>query len=443
MMTPMKRILPVLLLVLAGCPGSIAPVDPPPTTNVEGLLGILVTPENVVVPLGETAQLKVTGLFEDRTSNDLTALAEWVSDNPGVADVSAGLDAEGRLTAHTVGTANIRAVLDGLESPPIRVEVTEAFLESLTVAPETITVEAGSTLQLSANARFSNGTTSDASGQVRWITGDGTIAQLDGRGLLTAAGQGSTTIHAQWNDVTSAQVPVTVLQNAEADLAIVWTNLESDGNTLTFTASIENVGTGGAADFWVDAFLDPDASPSIGDIGQRFERVAFLGPGDRHEVDFTFNVAPGFHEVVVLLDSTGVIEEGNEGNNLGNAVIDLVNHTPEANLQVTSFSYLSDDTDILYFVEVENIGDAASGSFYIDLYVDSFGAPAVGQDGDDYVQMTSLAPGQSQTAEFIVTQYCYLCASWAFVDSFGNVSESNETDNLEGPMYVNMNDSSI
>jgi hypothetical protein len=30
-----------------------------------------------------------------------------------------------------------------------------------------------------------------------------------------------------------------------------------------------------------------------------------------------------------------------------------------------------------------------------------------------------------------------------FVDSFGNVAESNESDNLEGPMYVNMNDSSF
>ncbi|MEZ4316772.1 MAG: Ig-like domain-containing protein [Myxococcota bacterium] len=438
----MMRVL--LFAALAGCPGSgLDPVTPPPDTKVEGLLGILVTPENVVVPLGEGAQLKVTGLFEDRTSNDLTALVDWTSDNPGIAEVSGGLDAEGQLSAHSVGTANIRAVLDGLESPPIRVEVTEAFLENLTVSPNQIAVEAGSTLQLSASARFSNGTTSDASGQVRWITDNGSVAQLDARGLLTAAGPGTTQIRAQWNDIASTDVPVSVLQNASADLAIAWTNLQADGNVLTFTASIENVGTAGASDFWVDAFLDPSLPPDVGDIGQRFERVTFLGPGARHEVEFAFTVQPGQHSVVVLLDSTDVVAESNEGNNLGDAFASAIDHEPEANLQVTSFTYLSDDTDILYFIEVRNVGDAASGQFYLDLYVDHFGAPAVGEEGDEFLQMSSLGPGQTGMADFLVTQDCFLCSSWVFVDSFGEVSESNETDNLEGPMYVNMNDSSF
>jgi hypothetical protein len=432
---------------LSGCPdpNGLAPnVEPPTEVGVEGLLGILATPDDVVVPIGETAQLEVTGLFDDRTSNDLTAVATWVSDDPSIVTVSDQLDAEGRLTAHAVGTTTLRAIVGDFESPPIRVEVTEAFLESLSVQPNQVTVEAGTTLQLAASARFSDGTTSDASGQVRWITDDGAVAQLDARGLLTAAGAGSTTIRAQWNDVASLDVPVEVLDSAEPDLAIVWTNLAaSSDDTVTFTAAIENVGTAGASAFWVDGFHNPSAPPQVGDLGEQYTQISFLGPGERTEIALTFPASIGFNSVTVLLDSTGAIEEANEGNNLGDAFIEVAGHSPEPNLQITDFSYVADATDIYYVVEVENVGDASAGPFYVDLYVDHTGAPAVGEEGDAYAQIAGLAPGETGSADFIVTQSCFLCSSWAFVDSFGGIPESNESDNLDGPMSVSSNDSSF
>ncbi len=434
-------------LGLVGCPdpNGLAPNgDPPTETSFEGLLGILATPDDIVVPIGETAQLEVTGLFEDRTSNDLTAVASWVSADPSIVSVSDQLDAEGLLTAHAVGSTTVRATVGGFESPPIQVEVTEAFLESLTVQPTQVTVEAGTTLQLGASARFSDGSTSDASGQVRWITDDGTVAQLDARGLLTAAGAGATNIRAQWNDITSADVPVQVLDSAEPDLAIVWTNLAAnDDDTVTFTAAVENVGNAGASAFWIDGFFNPGAPPAVGDIGEEFTQVSFLGPGERTEIAFTFQAAVGFNSVTVLLDSTNTVAESNEGNNLGDAFLEVAGHTPEPNLQITTFTYVADSVDILYVVDVENLGDAAAGTFYVDLYIDHVGAPAVGEEGDAYEEIAGLAPGETGSVEFLVTQSCSFCSSWVFVDSFGSIVESNESDNLDGPMSVSSNGSSF
>ena len=434
-------------LGLCGCPdpNGLAPnTDPPTEVGIDGLLGILATPDDLVVPIGETAQLEVTGLFEDRTSNDLTAVATWISADPSIVSVSDSLDAEGRLTANAVGSTTLRAVVGDFESPPIQVEVTEAFLESLSVQPTQVTVEAGTTLQLAASARFSDGSTSDASGQVRWITDDGSIAQLDARGLLTAAGAGTTSIRAQWNDIASLDVPVEVLDNAEPDLAIVWTNLAANpDDSVTFTAAIENVGTAGASAFWVDAFLNPASPPLVGDIGEEYTQITFLGPGERTEVGFTFPATVGFNSVTVLLDSTNTISETNEANNLGDAFIEVAGHTPEANLQIVDFSYVADATEIYYVVDVQNIGDAPTGPFYIDLYVDHVGAPATGEEGDAFQQVDGLQPGATSSVDFLVTQPCFFCSSWVFVDSFGDIAESNESDNLDGPMSVSSNDSSF
>ena len=85
-----------LLLLLAGCKGD----DP----EIEGLVGILVTPDPVIVPVGGATQLSATGLLEDRQSVDMTHLVTWRSPDAGVASVGDGLDEEGLLTGHSAGS---------------------------------------------------------------------------------------------------------------------------------------------------------------------------------------------------------------------------------------------------------------------------------------------------------------------------------------------------
>ena len=81
-------------LALFGCKGE---ADSEEDSGV--LLGILVSPQDVIVPLGGEVQLYATGIYDDRSSRDLTSIVQWNSTNEAVIEVSNRLDAEGAAVA--------------------------------------------------------------------------------------------------------------------------------------------------------------------------------------------------------------------------------------------------------------------------------------------------------------------------------------------------------
>ena len=87
------------------------------------------------------------------------------------------------------------------------------------MAQESVTVAQGESVQLSVDATFSDGSISDASSQVRWIVGDGTVAQFDGEGLLEGISLGSTTVRVEWDGVSSDAVPVQVVEEVRRPVA--------------------------------------------------------------------------------------------------------------------------------------------------------------------------------------------------------------------------------
>ena len=126
-----------------------------------------------------------------------------------------------------------------------------APIVSVDVTPHEVTLAAlGQTQQLSAAARRSDGTTSDASADVIWSTADPAIATVSGRGLVTARGYGTTSVHARtgeryWNPVQlrvvvppELRVPVTgVVRNQHgipvsgADVGLLFGDVEHAGRT--------------------------------------------------------------------------------------------------------------------------------------------------------------------------------------------------------------------
>ena len=196
----MSRVL--WLVALVGCTDKLDPIDDTDDTDTAQqaeLIGILVTPASVTVPLGEEVQLTATGLRADRSTVDLTAVVQWSSDAPDVATIGNGLDQEGVVTGSSVGSATLVAGTGSVLSPPVTVKVTQAELIGLNIEPASVSLQVGDTVQMRATAAFSDGTRSDASSQVRWITDDGAVATLSAGGLLTAAGTGQTEVVAEWN----------------------------------------------------------------------------------------------------------------------------------------------------------------------------------------------------------------------------------------------------
>lgn len=399
------------------------------------LLGVLVTPERLVVPVGGDARLTATGLFDDRTSGDLTYQATWSSTDPDVATVSNDLDAEGVLSGRRAGTTSVWADVDGVLSPPVTVTVTEADLDALSVTPTDLAVGVDQRVALEATARWSDGTQSDATSQVRWFVDDADIAVIDGARLVGVAA-GKTKVRAAWDDVESAWVPVTVVQSAAPDLHLADLSAWVDGDTVTLSLDVKNTGNAGAGDFWIDAFLDPTREPRPSDLGDAFTLVNWVGQGATKTVTLELRgVDPGTHDLVILLDSGDAIDESDEGDNTWDGTLELAaQDLPD--IVIDDFDAVTDGWSVWYWVELSNYGDVPTGPFYLDLYLDRGSAPRAGQDGDYYVDVPSIAAWDTISFEVEVPEACWYCESWAQADSLDEVRESYEDDNVAGPVLV-------
>ncbi len=422
----------VMLFMMSGCKKGESARD-----YAENLTAILISPEAAVVPIGETMQMVATGIYEDRSTADVTAFVEWDTSNAAVASVSNGLDAEGLLEALQLGSTNIGATLGGVDSAISSIEVTDADILGLTVEPGSVSLASGETVQLTAFAAYSDGSRSDASSLVRWITGNGSVAKVDGTGLLEGAGEGSTTITAQWEDLQSEAIDVSVEASGQPNLTISQFEGEAAGDTLTLSITIENNGTLGASGFWVDVFVDPSTTPSPGDYGDAYAWGDYLGEGATEFFTASLTVDSGSHNVWVLLDTAQSVDESNESDNTASATISVGSSQQAGpNLQISYFDYLADGESVYYYVDVTNSGTDDVGSFYVDLYMDAYSTPALYEDGDDYVTVKSLAAGESAYADFLFDVTCSVCSSWVQVDSYDYIEETDESDNIAGPLSV-------
>jgi hypothetical protein len=400
------------------------------------VLGILVTPDDLVLPTGEAAQLRVTGLLPEHESVDLTASVTWSVDDEGVARVSDALDEEGWLQAVAPGVAEVQALYGDVASPEVRVQVTDATLERLSVAPARVDLAVGDSVELAATATFSDGSTGDFSSQVRWVTEDAGVARFGEGARLDAVAAGETIVRASFEDHDSDGVPVVVVAAAEPNLLVSAASGSISGGVLDLEVTVRNDGATGASDFWVDVFIDPDGTPAAGDIGEEFTLVPYAGADSTASLSFQIPVDSGDHTVVVFVDTNDDIEESDETDNLLEAALGGGTTVSGPDLVISYFDYLADDVTVLWVVDVQNQGDQDADWFYVDLFTDQASSPALYDDGDEYTTIDGIAAGDTDYADFEVETWCFGCSSWVMIDGYDNVYESDESNNVSGPLTV-------
>lgn len=394
---------------------------------------ILVQPERAVVPLGAEVHLSATGLTASRTANDLTAAVTWEVATPSVATVEDGLDREGIATSLAVGETKVVARLGDVLSPAVTLVVTDATIEALSVTPQFVQLAVDQRLRLGASARFSDGEVADVSGTVRWITKDPSVVVVDD-GMLEGRGQGTTTVSARFGDVVATPIEVTVVRAARADVTIPNLYAAADGGDLHVAVTVENTGTTGASDFWVDVFVDPTDTPDTGDIGDAFRKVSWLAPGAKTVVELTLPGEAGASSVTAFADTNDDVAEADETDNLRTADVTTAPGAGKPDLVVYDVQTLADATDVYYRVEVANLSDvAAVGPFDVDLHVDAVDATGF---PDAWQTVQQVNPWSIVVVEFLESAACDPCTSWIEVDSEGDVDEDDETNNVVGPLDI-------
>lgn len=141
--------------------------------------------------VGQQLQLEAVGVFSDGSTVDVTDEVLWTSTTPGVATI----DASGVALAVGAGETEITASLGVVTSAPSPL-VVEAEIVNIIISPNNPTMQVGGQQRFTATGIHADGSESDVTGQVTWVSSDPTLASFGGSGLLTAHAAGTVFVRA-------------------------------------------------------------------------------------------------------------------------------------------------------------------------------------------------------------------------------------------------------
>ena len=206
------------------------------TVGPHVLDSITITPGNPSVWIGYTCQLSATGTYSDASTENITCSVVWSSNNTAVARVNQA----GLTTGYATDTANITASKSGVTGSVI-FTVGGVRLDSILLTPDDdiINLDASqiTTVQYTASAEYSNGTSSDVTNSANWTSSVPAVATVNTQGLVTILTAGSTNISANYYDGTN-NATATALLTVLADTTPPGITINSpvDGQILADTS---------------------------------------------------------------------------------------------------------------------------------------------------------------------------------------------------------------
>ena len=306
------------------------------------------------------------------------------------------------------------------------VEVDE--VKSLAIQYQSLALPLGEKVDLEVVATYGDDSTEDVTAQVAWTVEDPDIASVSQKGVLKGKTEGQTHVVASLVGMESDPLTVNVTGSPLPDLYISAMSAYGTGGGAILDVTVTNVGSTKATEFWLDIFVDPTGTPTVGDVGITYSWVEKLSAGESMTYEFALNTGFGLHQLYALADPTGDVEEADEDNNVASTSVQVGN-SGGPDLTVTGFTSSCDYyNDIHYDVTVENLGDATTGDVYVDMFVDEW-LVGVGDDGDERQTINGMSAGASVILQFVLPSNCMFCDSWAYVDIDNTVAETDETNN--------------
>lgn len=240
-------------------------------------------PTSGQLALGSSLDLDATVNVTGGASQAVT----WASSNSSVATV----DSDGVVTGKAVGTTTITATsnFDRSKQDSVALEVVTSPVTAVAVTPETASVSAGDTVQLSAVVEGNAG----VSQEVTWSSDKTGVATVDANGLVTGLSSGTATITATStvDPSKSGSAVVTVvscgttqeLTSVSAPTTLVGvpgcTDYVVNQGEVNVTAAL-NIQPGVTIAFKQGSRLDVEAGGSITANGTSAQPITFTGQTD-------------------------------------------------------------------------------------------------------------------------------------------------------------------
>lgn len=182
---------PSTMVTITATLGTVSQTSPLTVTN-ETPTSLTVTPIAAAIPVGITQDFQATATFHDGTTQDVTMDATWTSSNPSVATVGSFGRTSGVSTSPTPVT--ITASFDG-QSNSGQLRVSNAILQSITVAPAQTILAPASTVGFFVTGLYNDGTTQFPS-SATWTSSDTQVVTVTNSGFATGQQQGPAMITA-------------------------------------------------------------------------------------------------------------------------------------------------------------------------------------------------------------------------------------------------------
>ena len=455
-------------IAVATCAEPIAPSSSlTPNADLNGramAAGLAVNPANDTILVGQTITLTVSGVAGGKR-------AVWTSSDTSVARVASTGNTTAAVTGGAPGSATITAAAGG-KIGNASVRVVPVPVRSVAVAPDSITVQLGDSVQFTATPRDSTGGPL-AGRAVVWSTPDTTIATVSPTGMAHAHAHGLARIRATVEGVVG-QASMTVAVPELAVPSMVAPDSVNVGDTLVARYSIQNLGDTPLADsIIVRVGLRSLATDTIvRAIRQAVPRVAALGARTDTARFVVPSALPGSYAVVVYVDcrdisgtsnesrltdclaapaTAGTIRETNETNNASTAPVTVRGPQLAAGTLAGPDTVLSRST-VTTSLTITNSGSATATGFDVimGLYdvttntvvaAATVSTPALGNRATRVVSVAVAVPGTLiLTHQFQLVGYAdcsnggttpaaRLQACITTPGTAGAIVESNENDN--------------
>jgi trimeric autotransporter adhesin len=181
------------------------------TVSDSTIMSLALGPSNSTIAAGTAQNVIAVGTFSDSSGTfqqDISSASTWASDNTGVATVAYANGLQELTTGIATGSANISASLSdahgNLASASAPLNVSDAQLSGIVVAPGTASVTSGGGRQYVATAAFTDGTQQDVTMLADWSATNGAVAAVSSFGYASAVGPGQTSVSATLNSQTGS-----------------------------------------------------------------------------------------------------------------------------------------------------------------------------------------------------------------------------------------------